>query len=234
MKKAGYLLAAKWLICLIVLVCLIGSVIFMVLRSIPEKAKTSEKPEIEMRGDIKVVIDPGHGGIDSGTHDGDGFLEKDITLDIGLKMREYLLTQGVPVIMTRETDDDVSDIDGRGRHRRDLERRVKIINQGTLGVSIHVNSTSSPTEKGFIVFYPKDSKEGKALAEKAIKALTPIGHPNHDFPVPKKNIFILRNAQVPVILVEVGFMSNLEDKNKLGDLSYRQKIAEALGQAVIE
>jgi len=149
-------------------------------------------------------------------------------------MRDYLLAQGIPVIMTREADEDVSDIDGRGRHRRDLERRVEIINQGTLGVSIHTNSSKKATEKGFIVFYSKGSEEGKIFAEKAINALTPIQYPNHDFPVSNGSLFLLRNAQVPVILVEVGFISNLEDKAKLRDPSYLQQIAEALGRAVIE
>lgn len=228
MKRASCLLAVKWFLFIIFIIGLTGSII---------KTKSQVEPEFEKNEvvkDIKVVIDPGHGGIDSGTHDGHGFLEKDITLDIGLRMRDYLLTKGIPVIMTREADEDVSDIDGRGRHRRDLEKRVEIINQGTLGVSIHVNSTGKSTEKGFIVFYPKDSEAGKILAEKVIKGLTAVQYPNHDFAVPTRNIFLLRNAQVPVILVEVGFMTNLEDKNKLGDPSYRQKIAEAISQAIIE
>ena len=172
--------------------------------------------------------------MDPGTHDGEGFFEKDVNLDIGLRMRDYLLAQGVPVIMTRETDEDVSDIDGRGRHRRDLERRVEIVNQGTLGVSIHANSAKKATERGFIVFYSRGDEEGKALAEKAIKALTAIQHPNHDFPVPNGSLYLLRNVQVPTILIEVGFMSNPEDRNKLKDPLYLQQIAEVLGRAVIE
>ena len=234
MKKPGHLLIAKWFVCTVVIAGLAGFGIFMVLNSTSEKAEIPEEPEIQMRSDIKVVIDPGHGGIDPGTRYGDEIFEKDINLDIGLKMRDYLLAQGVPVIMTRETDEDVSDIDGDGRHRRDLERRVEIINQGTLGVSIHVNSMDKSTERGFIVFYSKGNEEGKVFAEKAIDALTPIQHPNHDFPVARGNLFVLRNAEVPMILVEVGFISNPEDRSKLGDPSYRQEIAEALGRAVIE
>jgi len=233
-KKAGHLLTVKWLICIVVIIGLIGSSVFMVLRGTQEKAELPEEPEIQMRDDILVILDSGHGGVDSGTHDGAGFYEKDINLDIGLRMRDYLLTQGIPVIMTRETDEDVSDIDGRGRHRRDLERRVEIINQGTLGVSIHTNSSKKSTERGFIVFYPRDNEEGKIFAEKVINALTPIQYPNHDFPVSNGSLYLLRNAQVPMVLVEVGFLSNPEDKNKLRDPAYLQEIAEALGRAVIE
>lgn len=233
MRKAKYFLSIKWFICVIALAGMIGFGVFIALKDTTENLEVPKKPEIEMRDDIKVVIDPGHGGLDPGTHDGEGFFEKDVNLDIGLRMRDYLLAQGVPVIMTRETDEDVSDTDGDGRHRRDLERRVEIINQGTLGVSIHANSAKTATERGFIVFYSKGNEEGKALAENTIKALAPIQHPNHDFPVLNGSLYLLRNAKVPIILVEVGFISNPEDRNKLKDPSYLQQIAEALGRAVV-
>ncbi len=206
------------------------SIIFAFSGKVQEEPKTPEEEKIEMRTDIKVAIDPGHGGIDSGTHDGQGVLEKDITLDIVLKMRECLEKQGIPVIMTRETDDDVSDMDGRGRHRRDLEGRAKIINQGTVGISIHVNSSNQASERGFIVFYAKGSEKGEILAQKAINSLITVQQPNHDFPVPRQNLYLLRNTQVPMILVEVGFMTNPEDKGKLQDPDYRQAIAEALSK----
>ncbi|MEW6623898.1 MAG: N-acetylmuramoyl-L-alanine amidase [Bacillota bacterium] len=193
-----------------------------------------DKQEIKMRTDIKVIVDPGHGGIDSGTHDGRGVLEKDITLEIGLRMRDFLQAQGIPVIMTRETDDDVSDIDGRGRHRRDLQERVEIINQGTVAVSIHVNSSYNPKEKGVVVFYAKDNQEGKTLGEKVLQELALIQHLNNDFPVPRRNLYLLNNAEIPMVLVEVGFISNVEDKKKLQDPSYLKKVAEKLGQAVVK
>lgn len=63
MKKPGYLLAVKWFICIVVIIGLIASSIFMVLRSTSEKAEIPEEPEIEMRDDILVKIDPGHGDI---------------------------------------------------------------------------------------------------------------------------------------------------------------------------
>ncbi len=225
----------RWSVVLFGLLGLIGLSIGLYVWALTGEGDPPEEAEkIEMRTDILVVIDPGHGGIDSGTHDGQGILEKDITLDIGLKMKEYLMRQGVPVIMTRETDEDVSNIDGRGRHLRDLQERVKIIDQGTVAFSIHVNYSTNTNENGFIVFYYRDSQKGQELGEKAHQALALTLHPNHTTPVPRSNLYLLRNSKVPIILVEVGFISNQHDKHKLQDPMHRQTIAQSLSEILIE
>lgn len=198
-----------------------------------QELKTPLQPK-EMRTDIKVVIDPGHGGIDPGTHDGQGVKEKDITLKIGLMLRDYLNEQGIPVIMTRETDDDVSDIDGPGRHRNDLKSRVKIINQGTVAISIHVNSTNNINEKGCVVFYPKDDKLSKKFAERVLQGLGSVQDLNHEFVVPRTNLYLLKNANVPIVLVEVGFLSNIVDKQKLQDEDFLNDLAKAIGQTICD
>ncbi|KUO51122.1 MAG: hypothetical protein APF76_16650 [Desulfitibacter sp. BRH_c19] len=234
MRDIRNLLVIKWAIFIVALIGLVGGTIFVFTGRMPEEAKVPEEPKIEMRTDIKVVIDPGHGGKDSGTHDGHGVLEKDITLDIGLRMRDFLHKQGIPVIMTRETDEDLSDIDGRGRHLRDLQGRVKIIDQGTIAISIHINYISDPQENGAVVFYAKGSEQGEVVANKVLQALSSVQHLNHDFPVPRSNLYILSKSQIPIVLVEVGFISNAEDKQKLQDPTYLQTIAEALGKAIID
>lgn len=218
----------------IALVGLVGMTIIFLTGRISEETKVPDENQTEMRTDIRIVIDPGHGGIDSGTHDGHGFLEKDITLDIGLRMRDFLSKQGCPVIMTRETDEDVSDIDGRGRHLKDLQGRVNVIDQGTAAISIHVNYMGNRQEKGAVVFYAKGSQQGEALAKKVLEALALVGPLNHDFPIPRSNLYILSESQIPIVLVEVGFISNAVDKQKLQDPTYLQNVAEALGKAIID
>ncbi|MEW6661943.1 MAG: N-acetylmuramoyl-L-alanine amidase family protein [Bacillota bacterium] len=183
----------------------------------------------------RVVLDAGHGGVDGGSS-ARGVLEKEITLDVVLRAEQYLYARGVNVQLTRDTDRDVSGLDRlrKGRHRKDLEERAKIINKGTVAASIHVNSSSSGKEKGAVVFYPKGSEESKKLALAVLNRLGEVQTLNHDFPVPRTNLFILRTAKVPAVLVELGFISNQEDRARLNNPQFRQKLAEGIGKGIID
>ena len=105
-----------------------------------------------------IVIDPGHGGIDGGTNFGDT-LEKDINLEVGLRLRDLLINKGATVVMTREIDESLDDhIVGNGsRHREDLNTRVRIINESKadLFISIHVNHSKNEERLGPMVLYNK-------------------------------------------------------------------------------
>ena len=112
-----------------------------------------------------IVIDPGHGGIDGGTGDRRDILEKDINLDIGIKLKRELLVEGFNVIMTREKDEsleDLSDINS-SRYRRDLNARQTIINENEplVFISIHVNSSKNSSARGVKIYHFPDSEEGK-------------------------------------------------------------------------
>jgi N-acetylmuramoyl-L-alanine amidase len=183
----------------------------------------------------RVVLDAGHGGIDGGSF-AQGIMEKEITLDVVLRIEQYLYFRGVNVQLTRRTDRDVSGLDRfmKGRHRRDLEERAKIINKGTVAVSIHVNSISSAKEKGAIVIYSKNSVESKKLALAVLNRMAEVQSLKHDFPVARNDIYILRTAKVPAILVELGFISNPEDRAKLINPQFRQNIAEEIGKGIID
>ncbi|KKM09476.1 hypothetical protein SY88_17790 [Clostridiales bacterium PH28_bin88] len=184
----------------------------------------------------RVILDAGHGGIDPGAHDRCGVLEKNITLDVVLRMGDYLALHGVPVEFTRESDRDVTgeEIPGKGRHRRDLEGRLKIINRGTVGVSVHVNSSGDSDEHGAVVFYPKDSEEGKRLAEAILQKVHKVQSLNHTYVVPRTNLYLLRASNVPTVLVEMGFISNPEDKRKLQEPAFRQQMAVAVSEGILQ
>ncbi len=181
-----------------------------------------------------VVLDAGHGGVDGGANDGGAVLEKDIVLDVVLKMREYLEKHGFMVDLTRDTDRDVSGFDRyrKGRHRQDLINRVKIMNRGKVAVSIHVNALQDPSAHGAVVFYSKGSAAGKSLAENILVELAKVQDLNHSFVVPRQNIYVLRSTSVPAVLVELGFISNPQDKEKLISETYRQTLAEAISEGI--
>jgi N-acetylmuramoyl-L-alanine amidase len=181
-----------------------------------------------------VVLDAGHGGVDSGAVY-DGVQEKDITLDVTLLVRYYLVQRGIYVELTRDTDKDVSGWDKyqKGRHRRDLQGRIGIINKGTVGVSIHVNMSTTPNEQGAMVFYAQGSTEGERLGKCILDELSKVQTLNHRETIARTNLYLLRSAGVPVVLVELGFLSSPVDREKLQDSEKRKDIAKAIATGIL-
>ena len=87
--------------------------------------------------------------------------------------------------------------------------------------------------KGAVVFYQKDLAEGKKLAEAVLQEVGQFQFLNHSFPVARQNLFLLRRAGIPAVLVEMGFLSNPEDREKLQDENFRQQMAEAVSRGII-
>lgn len=187
-----------------------------------------------LRTPVDVVIDPGHGGVDPGANDHDT-MEKDITLQLALEMRNMLVRYGISVGLTRDSDTDCSGWGQlrSGRHLADLNQRARMINAGKVGVSIHVNSSSDPNQRGAMVLYAAGSDRGRALADEIISELALVTDLNHSKPVPRSNLLVLAATQVPTILVEIGFLSNPTDKARMKDEAFRSRVAEALARGVI-
>ena len=192
----------------------------------------------------KIVIDPGHGGIDGGTGDKEGLLEKDINLDISLKLRRELEEEGFRVIMTRDKDislEEFSDINS-SRYRRDLNARKTIINENNplMFISIHVNSSKKSTARGVKVYYYPTSTEGKRLAESICKSVDINVYQNFlrdnsmKAEVIPENYYVLRESESTGVLVETGFITNLEDKKLLTDEEYQKKVAFAIKEGIKE
>ena len=117
----------------------------------------------------RILIDPGHGGIDPGTGEKFKLYEKDINLDLAFRLRELLESKGATIDLTRWSDQELSYLSPdlkAGRHRRDLWGRVFLSQayDATILISLHVNSSSDENERGSIVFYARGSGDGKALA----------------------------------------------------------------------
>ncbi|MCG0239174.1 MAG: N-acetylmuramoyl-L-alanine amidase [Firmicutes bacterium] len=179
-----------------------------------------------------VMLDPGHGGIDGGASR-EGMLEKAITLDVALRTRRHLEAFGVPVRLTREEDVDLGGPPGSGRHGRDLAERVRRTREAgaALVVSLHVNSTRDPEEAGMMFFYLRGSAEGERLARSLAGALASL-HRRREEPVPRENLYVLSRAGVPAVLIELGFLTNPGDRERLGDPHYREQVALRLALAL--
>lgn len=181
-----------------------------------------------------IVLDAGHGGIDSGGIGAGNVYEKDIVLDIVLRMRDILEAAGLKVGLTRDSDMDVTHLaKTKGtRHQRDLEGRFIALHSGKIGVSIHANTTKSAEEQGAIVFYLRNSYIAKRYAVSILEALEKVQVLNHDYAVPRSNLMLIK-AKPPVVLVEVGFLTNPDDLAKLTQPAYRQSLAEALCKGIV-
>ncbi len=182
-----------------------------------------------------VVIDPGHGGIDPGKVGAGGTLEKDINLEISLRLKECLLEQGYNVVMTREDGEGLYDENDVNKKAADMKRRCGIIEESSadITVSIHQNSYTEPNVSGAQVFYYKHSSQGRKLAEIFQERLRDrLDKENRRQCKTNDNYYMLVHTPCPTVIVECGFLSCPEEEKKLSDGEYQQLIAEALTEGV--
>jgi N-acetylmuramoyl-L-alanine amidase CwlD len=179
-----------------------------------------------------IYLDPGHGGPDGGAKRGNA-VEKTIALDIAKKLQVYLEQQGALVLLTREGDTDLADDGTRGLRRRkveDLRRRMEMINESEadLFVSIHLNSIPSSRWRGAQTFYGTRFIESRVAAELIQEELIHTLKNTDRKAKPQNNLYLLKTIRKPGVLVEVGFLSNPEERQLLLDEEYQEKIALAI------
>jgi N-acetylmuramoyl-L-alanine amidase len=179
-----------------------------------------------------IVIDAGHGGRDPGAIGRTGLKEKDVNLDIAVRLKKYFSRVGVYVIMTREEDLDYGGENGAtnlSKKRRDLVYRVKMANnsKADLLLSIHVNSFPQSIWSGAQCFYDSKNSKSKLLAEAIQRSLVTKLGPNRR-KAKSADYMILKNTNMPSVTVEVGFISNPREEEFLADAEYREKLAAAI------
>lgn len=183
-----------------------------------------------------VVIDAGHGGSDPGKIGVNQCLEKDINLQIALKVKEKLENEQVKVIMTREDENGLS-TDGASNHKiEDMKKRVEIINasEASIAVSIHQNSYTSEDVKGAQVFYFTHSEQGKQMAEIMQENFRLANPENKRQAKDNQTYYMLKKTKIPTIIVECGFLSNWEEAEKLTDDSYQEKTAQIICDGIMK
>ncbi|NEU32512.1 N-acetylmuramoyl-L-alanine amidase CwlD [bacterium LRH843] len=185
-----------------------------------------------------IVIDPGHGGMDGGAVSKSGLLEKDLSLEIGERLRDYLQGSGALVLMTREDDHDLA---GKGTERvrsrkeEDLKRRVDLVNHSDadLFISIHMNAIPSPRWSGAQTFYNRAIPENEAIAKFVQDQIRENLENTTRLAMPIHNIYLLKHAEIPGILVEAGFLSNPGEAALLETDKYQEKVAASIYQGVM-
>jgi N-acetylmuramoyl-L-alanine amidase len=174
-----------------------------------------------------VVIDPGHGGKDSGGVSGQGapiFLkEKDLTLETAKLVQAELRRAGVRVVMMREND-----------HFVELDDRVRFANQqgrGAVLVSIHYDAVPNQAMQGAKTFYWRADSHGLATR---IQQQLVASTGETDQGVMRRRLRLTRNPEIPCVLCECAYITNPEEARKVATESYRERIAHGIAQGILE
>ena len=177
-----------------------------------------------------IVIDPGHGGEDPGKVGINDILEKDINLQISMKVRDLLEEVGIEVVMTRE-DDKVPD-----RKKEDLGNRVEVINKTrpTIALCIHQNSYTTPDIFGAQVFYHTKTAEAGDIATMVQESLRAIDPANKREIKENDTYYMLKFSEVPTIIVECGFLTNEAEAQKLTTEEYQEEVAFAICEGIVK
>lgn len=162
-----------------------------------------------------VVIDAGHGGHDNGGQWGRVY-EKHLALDTAYRLEGKLKALGYQTVMTRRSDYFIS-----------LPQRVNVANRyrNAIFVSIHYNYTWKQNVSGLETFF--STNEGRTLAQHVQSSLIRRTR-TVDRNAKYARFYVIRNAQIPAILVEGGFVSNASERNRMKSAWFRESIAQGI------
>lgn len=181
---------------------------------------------------VVIIVDAGHGGEDGGAVSADGLKESEVNLAVALRLDQLLGLCGIPSVLTRDSDEIAypdSAVTTRQRKRADQEYRAALLKsrENAVLLSIHQNKYVSSGPKGAQVFYggTPGSKEFAVVMQELLAVL--CGDHRKAAPI-SEEIFLLRQASGPAILVECGFLSNPDELALLKTEAYRTKLALVL------
>lgn len=183
----------------------------------------SAKPSGSIRGKL-IVVDPGHGGSDPGMV-GTTYttMEKDLTLQTSLYLRDYLTAKGARVEMTRT----------RGNQKPTLARRVQMGHSLAADAFVSVHYNSSPKKvSGTLTFYYSESDDLRLARSIETRLGQGIGLRSNGLSY--GNYHILRENRLPAVLVELGFLSNPADESVVRTSSYQKKAAKAIADGLAD
>jgi N-acetylmuramoyl-L-alanine amidase len=194
-------------------------------------------PVFAMKSVMTVLIDAGHGGVDGGVSGRKtGIKESDVNLAVSLALKDILEDAGFAVVLTRKTEAGLYDTATKGFKKRDMKKRREIILEAKpdLVVSVHQNFYPTGRTRGAQVFYLKKDERAKRLAQKIQKSMNGLYEKEGVKPRTEQfgEYYILECSPYTSVIVECGFLSNLEDEKLLGKQSFQKKLAEAIARGV--
>lgn len=187
-------------------------------------------------GDIRIVLDAGHGGIDAGvTGVNTGVKESDLNLLYVRKLEKLLSDAGFKVILTRNSDAGLYGVATKNLKRKDMQKRKEIILDAnpSLVISIHMNKYSLKSRRGAQVFYDKDNKNGQIFANCIQKHLNNMKESPRSCSALTGDYYILNCSEIPSVIIECGFLSNADDERNLISGEYQEQFIYTVFKGIV-
>lgn len=187
-----------------------------------------------------IVVDAGHGVPDEGAESRSGTTEAETNLKIALKLQNLLEQSGCTVILTRSDENAIYDLDKNTLKEKkisDIRNRVKIGNSSSadIFVSIHLNKIPQQQYWGWQCFYNSGNENSVNLAKKIQSNLNDaIQKENKRVAMKLDTVYIMKHVEIPISIVECGFLSNPEEEQQLLEDEYQDKLAWGIFNGIIE
>lgn len=185
---------------------------------------------------IKIVLDAGHGGIDSGVSGVNTKVkESELNLKVVKKLQNYLVGAGFSVVLTRSSEAGLYGTATSNLKKKDMLKRKEIIEDAkpTLVVSVHMNKYSLSSRRGAQVFYKGQDEDSKLLAENLQKSFNQMDTAVRECSALTGDYYILNCTEYPSVIAECGFLSNPRDEALLITEEYQDKISYAIFKGIV-
>lgn len=188
--------------------------------------------------DKVILIDPGHGGIDGGAKSKTGTIEKDINLQISLKLRDNLEEKGYKVYMTRDNDDGLYEKGNtvKEKKREDLNRRVEMKKETECDIFVSIHQNMFPQSKcyGAQVWYAsnENSYNLATVVQESIKQTVKDNNKRVAKPAAEAYLILRDKHEGASILVECGFLSNPDEESRLKSNEHQNLIVEGISDGI--
>lgn len=216
---------------IILLAILVSTFTFGIQTSLKEKKELTVQTTSTPVSDKTIIIDAGHGSPDEGAESKNGTTEAQINLKIALKVQNLLEQTGSTVILTRSDNNAIYDLDSKTLKQKkvsDIKNRVKIGNESSadIFVSIHLNKIPQEQYYGWQCFFNSKNENSKILAEQLQENLNEsIQKENKRLAKNLETVYIMKNVEIPISIVECGFLSNPQEEKQLQDDDYQNRLA---------
>lgn len=178
-----------------------------------------------------IILDAGHGNPDGGAVGEDGSIESDLNLKIVLKLQALLESSNCNVILTRSDENGIYEADSntiREKKISDMKNRVKIANNSNaeLFLSIHMNKLEQSEYSGYQTFFKDKDETSKKIAKNVQLSLNNFLKKEKTREIKSiSGIYLTKNVEIPLVIVECGFLSNAEENKILQTDSYQNELA---------
>ena len=205
-------------------------------RNIGEAVQVTSTPVSEK----VVILDAGHGSPDEGAESKNGTTEAKINLNIVLKIQQLLEQSGCTVILTRSDENAIYDLNSKTLKEKkisDIHNRVKIGNESSadIFVSIHLNKIPQEQYWGWQCFYRQNDEQSTKLAKSLQQNLNDaIEKENKRVAMKIDNVYIMKHVEIPISIVECGFLSNKEEEKMLLTDEYQDKLAWGIYNGIMD